>query len=136
MQSARPGPLGAAALFLVMCGVSACAPPSLQELVQSAGGAVEAAGIAMSPSQPESADPVLSFLAGADEGEIREFDDAMTGTRLRVTAGRTYHAASGRFCRRYTAASAAGPGNDDEGLVCLGTDGYWVRAGLLVPVSP
>ena len=136
MQSARPGPLGVAALFLVMCGVSACAPPSLQELAQGAGEAVEAATALVKPSQSSSGDPLLDFLAGADEGEVREFDDAATGTRLRVTAGRTYHAASGRLCRRYTTAGAAIPGEHDEGLVCESMDGYWARAALLVPFSP
>ena len=90
----------------------------------------------MLPSQPDSADPLLSFLAGADEGEVREFDDAATGMRARVTAGRVYHAASGRLCRRYAASGTAIPGEDEEGLVCEGTDGYWARAALLVPVSP
>ena len=135
MPSIRLGTLGAAAL-LAICAVSACAPLSLRDLAQSAGGAVEAAGLAMSPSQPETTDPLLSFLAGAEEGKVREFDDAATGTRLQVTAGRVYHAASGRLCRRYTTAGTAIPGEDEEGLVCEGADGYWARATLLVPVSP
>lgn len=136
MQSTRLGPLGAAALLLVMCGVTACAPPSLRELAQSAGGAVEAAASVMRPSPPSSGDALLDFLAGAEEGEARELEDSATGIRLRVTAGRAYHAASGRLCRRYIAVSTAIPGEDEEGLVCEGTNGYWARAGLLAPVSP
>ena len=136
MPSARPGPLGAAALLLVMCSVSACAPPTLRELTQGAGGAVEAVASVMRPSQRSSGDALLDFLAGAEEGEARELEDSATGTRLRVTAGRAYHAASGRLCRRYTAVIAVGPGDDDEGLVCEDTNGYWARAGLLAPVSP
>jgi len=137
MQSARLGPLGAAILLLVVCGVSACVPLSLRDLAEGAGGAVEVAASLMSPSPGPSGDPLLDFLAGAEPGEARELDDPATGVSLRVTAGRVYHAASGRLCRRYTAAvSTAAPGNDDEGLACEGTNGNWVRAGLLAPVSP
>lgn len=136
MQSARLGPLGAAILLLVLGGVSACSPPSLRDLARGAGGAVEAAASAISPAPEPSGDPLLDFLAGAEPGEARELNDPATGAPLRVTAGHVYHAASGRLCRRYTAASAAAPGNDEEGLACEGTKGNWVRAGLLAPVSP
>ena len=136
MPSARTGPLGAAILLLVVCGVSACVPPSLRDLARGAGGAVEAAAAVMSPSPAPSGDPLLDFLAGAEPGEARELDDPATGVPLRVTAGRVYHAASGRPCRRYTAVSAAVPENYDEGLACEGANGSWVRAGLLAPVSP
>ncbi len=119
-----------------MGAVSACAPPSLRGLARSAGGAVEAAASVMKPARGAPEDPLLAFLAEAEEGEAQELDYPATGIRLRVTAGRAYHAASGRLCRRYTAVSTAIPGEDEEGLVCEGTNGYWARAGLLAPVSP
>ena len=115
----------------------ACTPLSLRDLAQSAGGAVEAATSAMIPSQTKSADPLLSFLAGAEEGEVRDLEDVATGIGLRVTAGRTYHAASGRLCRRYDSeGSAATPQAKGKGLVCRDASGRWTRAGLLAPVSP
>ena len=118
--------------MVALCVVSACAPPSLQELVQGAGEAVEAATTAMAPSRNVLEDPLLAFLAGAEEGEVRDVDDAATGLRLRVTAGRVYHAASGRVCRRFSAVGAA----SEEGLVCKGASGRWMRTRLLAPVSP
>lgn len=118
--------------MVALCAVSACAPPSLQELVQGAGEAVEAATTAMQPSRDVLEDPLLEFLAGAEEGEVRDVDDAVTGTRLRVTAGRVYHAASGRVCRRFGAAGAT----SEEGLVCKGASGGWMRIRLLAPISP
>ena len=136
MQSPRLGPFGVAILLLVLCGVSACVPPSLRDLARGAGGAVEAAASLVSPSPGPSEDPLLDFLAGAELGEARELRDPATGVQLRVTAGRVYHAASGRLCRRYAAGSVSATGNDDEGLVCEGANGNWVRAGLLAPVSP
>ena len=124
-------------MFASIVAVPACTLPSLRDLAQSAGGAVEAAASAMIPSQTESADPLLSFLAGAEEGEVRDLDDAATGIRLRVTAGRAYHAASGRLCRRYDSeGSEAAPQAKGEGLVCRDASGRWTRAGLLAPVSP
>ena len=124
------------ALVVAVCAVSACAPPTLREWAQSAGGAVEAATAAMSPSQRSSGDPLLDFLADAGEGEIRELDDSATSGRLRVTAGRVYHAASGRLCRRYTATSSVAPETHEKGLACEDAKGFWDRAGLLDPISP
>ena len=134
-RSSRLRPLWAAVLIAGMCAVSACTLPSLRELAQSAGGAVEAAAVAMNPSQDVSEDPLLAFLAAAEEGEVQDLDDAVTGARLRVTAGRAYHAASGRLCRRFSAGSAATP-DANEGLVCKDVSGRWTRTGLLIPVSP
>ena len=119
-----------------MCAVSACAPLSLRDLAWGAGGALEAATTALELSRNASGDPLLDFLAGAEEGEVRDFDDAATGARLRVTAGRIYHAASGQICRRYRASSAAPAEANDDGLVCRDAAGRWTRAGLLAPVSP
>ena len=137
MRSTRLGPIGAAVLVLGICAVSACTPPSLVELTQSAGGMVEAAAAVMKPSRSTSGDPLLDFLAGAEEGEIRELDDPSTGVQSRVTAGRVYHAASGRLCRGFSTGSAtAAPENLEKGLACEGANGHWARASLLAPVSP
>ena len=136
--SLRARSLAAAAFIVTMCAVSACTLPSLRDLAQSASGAVEAATAtaAMKPSQSASEDPLLVFLAEAEEGEVRDLNDAATGTSLRVAAGRTYHAASGRVCRRFSVSSAATPDANEEGLVCKDAAGRWTRAGLLAPVSP
>ena len=143
LQGSNPGPslrsrsLAVAALMVTLCAVSACAPPSLRDLARSAGDAVGAAATAMQPSQKASGDPLLDFLAEAEEGEVRDFDDAATGTRLRVSAGRRYHAASGQLCRRYSSMeSAAVPEAKEEGLVCREASGRWIRADLLAPVPP
>ena len=131
--SLRSLSLAAAVLIVTMCAVSACTLPSLRDLAQSAG---RAATTAMKPSEIASEDPLLVFLAEAEEGEVRDLDDAATGTSLRVAAGRTYHAASGRVCRRFSVSSAATPDANEEGLVCRDAAGRWTRAGLLAPVSP
>ena len=115
----------------------ACTPSFLRDLAQGAGEAVEAAASVMKPSQTESEDSLFLFLADAEEGDVRDLDDSATGIRLRVTAGRTYHAASGQLCRRYDSErSAAAPEAKGEGLVCRDASGRWTRAGLLAPVSP
>ena len=132
----RPRALAAAVLVVSMCTVSACAPLSLRDLAESAGGAVAAATSAMKPSQSVSEDPLLVFLAEAEEGEVRDLDDAATGARLRVRAGRAYHAASGRVCRRFSVGGATTPDANEEGLACQDAAGRWTRAGLLAPVSP
>ncbi len=136
MRSTRSGPRGAAALLLIVCGVSACAPPALQEFARSAAGAVEAAAAVVSASPRTTGDALLDFLAGAGEGEVRELVLPTTGHRAVVSAGRAYHAASGRLCRRYTAAGDAIPAGDQAGLACERPDGAWSRAVLLVPASP
>ena len=129
--------LAAAVLTVTLCAVSACTAPSLRDLARGAGEAVGAAATAMQPSRKASGDPLLDFLAEAEEGEVRDFDAAATGARLRVTAGRRYHAASGRLCRRYSSTeSAAVPEAKEEGLVCREASGRWVRADLLAPVPP
>lgn len=117
--------------------VSACAPSSLRDLVQSAGGAVEAAAAAVIPSRAEPVDPLHAFLAEAAEGEVRDLEDSVTGARLRVRAGRAYHAASGRLCRRYQSeGSAEAPEAKGEGLACRDASGRWKSTGFLTPISP
>ena len=128
--------LAAVALMATLCVVSACAPPSLRDLARSAGETVEAATTAMQPSRNVSEDPLLAFLAEAEEGEVRDMDDAATGVRLQVTAGRSYNAASGRVCRRFSAQGPGVPHSNEEGLVCRDAAGRWTRTGLLGPVSP
>ena len=123
-------------LVASMCTLAACTPPSLRDLAQGAGGAVSAATTAMAPSRSVTEDPLLVFLAEAEEGEVRDLDDAATGARLQVRAGRAYHAASGRVCRRFSTGGAATPNANEEGLVCKDAAGRWTRAGLLAPVSP
>ena len=126
-----------AALLAGIGVVTACAPPSLRDLAQGASGAVEAAAAVITPSRSAPRDPLLDFLASAEDGEVREFDDPSMGARLRVTAGRLYHSASGRPCRRYTAGSAAAaPDSHGRGLACEGANGDWARASLLAPASP
>ena len=128
--------IGAGVVLASFLAVSACTLPSLRDLTQSAGGALEAAAAVMDPAQTDSADPLLVFLAEAEEGEVRDVDDAATGTRLRVTAGRAYHAASGRICRRFSAGGVATPDANEGGLACRDPAGRWLRARLLAPVSP
>ena len=136
MRSIRSGWFSAAALVLIMWTVSACVPPTLRELAQGAGATLEATTAIVNPVHRSSGDALIDFLAEAEEGEARELDDPVTGARLQVRAGRVYHAASGRLCRRYTAVSEATPGNGGRGLACEGTNGYWARARLLAPVLP
>ena len=118
-----------------VCVLAACTP-SLRDLALSTGRVVEAATSTVKPSRNASEDPLLVFLAEAEEGEVRDIDDVAIGARLRVTAGRTYHAASGRVCRRFSASSTETPGAKEEGLVCRDPAGRWTRAGLLAPVAP
>lgn len=119
-----------------MCAVSACVPPTLRKFAQGAGETLEATTAVVKPVHRSSGDALLDFLAEAEEGEAQELDDPATGVRLQVRAGRVYHAASGRICRRYTALGEAALGSDGQGLACEGTHGYWVRARLLAPVLP
>lgn len=119
-----------------MFTVSACSPPSLRELAKSAEGAVEVATAAVMPSSKAASDPLLEFLAEAQDNEVRDIDDPATGGPLRVKAGQVYHAASGRLCRRYAAGTPSAPESSDNGLACEDANGDWVRVGLLVPVSP
>ena len=114
----------------------ACAPPSLRDLAQSATGAVEAATAVMKPAQAVSDDPLLAFLAEAEEGDVRDFSDADTGARIQVTAGRVYHAASGRVCRRFRATNVAALEWIEESLVCRDATGHWIRADILAPTTP
>ena len=125
-----------------MCLLAACTSISFGDLVKSTGeaigvapGAVESVAT-MKRSPPTSDDPLLAFLAEAADGEIRHLEDAVTGTRLRVTAGRIYQAASGRVCRRFSAVGAAGEKTNGEGLVCKDAAGRWNSVDVLVPVSP
>ena len=115
---------------------SACSPPSLRELAKSAEGAVEVAAAAMRPSSKAAGDPLLEFLAEAQDNEVRDIDDPATGGRLRVKAGHVYHAASGRLCRRYAAGTPTAPEKSDNGLACRDANGDWVRVGILAPLSP
>ncbi|MDD9979773.1 MAG: hypothetical protein OXU81_00165 [Gammaproteobacteria bacterium] len=136
-QSSRPLRILAVPLMaVVMFTLSACAPGSLRELAKSTEGAVEVAAAAMMPSSKAAGDPLLEYLAEAREDEVRDIDDPTTGNRFRVKAGRVYHAASGRLCRRYVAGTPSAPENSDNGLACRDANGDWVRVGLLVPVSP
>ena len=118
-----------------VCVLAACTP-SLRDLALSTARVVEAATSTVKPSRNASEDPLLVFLAEAEEGEVRDIDDVAIGARLRVTAGRAYHAASGQVCRRFSASRTATPDANEEGLVCRGASGQWTRAGLLAPVSP
>ena len=135
-DASRTRSLSVAAMLALMGVLAACMPPSLGDLVPGAGGATEpfVGGMTSSPGAAE--DPVLVFLAEAEDGEMLEMDDAATGTRLRVTAGRAYHAASGRVCRRYRESIAMAPDSGKEALACRHAAGGWIRANLLAPLSP
>lgn len=110
-----------------LCALSACAPPSPRE----AGGA---AGV-LTPRAPDD-DPVLAFLAEADDGETGVVLEPASGIRVRVTAGRLYHAASGSVCRRFDAGSAAAPEPREEGLACRLDSGRWTRVEPLSRLPP
>ena len=137
MRAARIGPLGAAAALLVGLGMlSACTAPSPREAAPSGGGAGAGAAVAAAmPSQSASGDPLLAFLAEAEEGAVRDFDDAAAGVRLRVRAGRLYHAASGRVCRQYRVSNPAVPEANEEGLACRDRAGHWRRTALVAPTA-
>ena len=132
----------AAVLVVSMCLLTACTSLSLGGLVKSTGEAIGvvpgAVGFVatMKRSSSASDDPVLAFLAEAEDGEVRDLEDAEAGTRLRVTAGRIYQAASGRVCRRFIAVGAAAEATPGEALVCKDATGQWSRVDILVPVSP
>lgn len=134
-------PIVAAGLVVSVCLLAACTPPSFVDLLKTAGepfagvaGTVEAESTTKRlPSI--SGDPLLAFLAEAENGAVRDFEDAEAGTRLRVTAGRIYQAASGRICRRFSATGVSSDEADEEGLVCRSAAGRWVRVGMLVPVA-
>ena len=128
METRRGRRLGAIVLIMGLCALSACAPPSLRE-------AGEAAGVLRSPPAFED-DPVLAFLAGAEDGESAEVLESATGLRIRVTAGRRYHAASGSVCRRFNAGSAAAPERREDGLACRVASGRWTRVEPLSRVPP
>ena len=121
-----------------MCLLAACTPPSLVDLLKATGetfggvaGTVEPTSMTKRlPSTSE--DPVLAFLAEAENGDVRDIEDTEAGIRLRITAGRIYEAASGRVCRRFRAVGAA----VDEGLVCKDAAGRWTRVGMLVSFPP
>ena len=120
--------LGAIALMMGLCTLAACVPQSLRE-------AGEAAGM-RAPSPATDEDPVLAFLAGAEDGEVGDVEEPATGIRVRVSAGRRYHAASGSVCRRFDASSATAPERREEGLACRGASGRWTRVEPLSRVPP
>lgn len=128
METRRGRRSGAIVLIMGLCALSACVPPSLRE-------AGEAAGVPRSPPAVEG-DPVLAFLAGAEDGETAEVLAPATGIRIRVTAGRRYHAASGSVCRRFNAGSAVAPEGREEGLACRVASGRWIRVEPLSRVPP
>ena len=127
METRRGRRLGAIVLIVSLCASSACVPLPPRE----AGGI---AGV-LTPSAPDD-DPVLAFLAGADDGESAEVLEPATGIRIRVTAGRLYHAASGGVCRRFHAGRAAAPERREEGLACRAASGRWARVEPLSRVPP
>lgn len=114
-------------LVMGFCALSACALPSPRE----AGGA---AGTRTPPALED--DPVLAFLAGADDGETGEVLESASGIRVRVTAGRLYHAASGSVCRRFNAGSATASEPRGEGLACRVDSGRWIRVEPLSRLPP
>ena len=117
------------------CILAACAPPTLRDLTSRAGASVEAAIDGIAPAPRTADDAVLVFLAEAQNGEVGEIDDAGRGVPLRVRAGRLYHAASGRVCRRYREGVAAEAETGEEGLACRNASGRWARVELVIPAS-
>ena len=137
----RLRPIVAVGLVVSICLLAACTPSSIIDLLKTSGepyggvaGTVETES--MTKRLPStSGDPVLAFLAEAENGEVRDFEDAKAGTRLRVTAGRIYQAASGRICRRFSTTGVSSDEATGEGLVCQSAAGRWIRVGKLVPVA-
>jgi hypothetical protein len=107
-------------LFLALLLVIACAPVAIE-------GPDNAAQTLSAPLAP-----LFAFLASAVANDVGVVEDPSTGDSVRVIAGRAYHAASGRFCRRFDIMSPHSYERMTEGLACKDEDGRWTKSELLI----
>ncbi len=76
--------------------------------------------------------PLFAFLATATADETEAVEDSRTGATVTVTAGRAYHAASGRFCRLFRVTPPRTYEDLTEGLACRDEQGHWTMSALLI----
>ncbi len=81
-------------------------------------------------TMPPTLAPFFAFLATATAGETEAVGDSRTG--VTVTAGRAYHAASGRFCRLFRVTPPRTYEDLTEGLACRDERGHWTLSALLI----
>ena len=70
---------------------------------------------------------LLAFIASARDNESTRIVDAAGAGEVRLIAGRRYHAASGRLCRRFRIASPPESSTTSPGLACRNGTGRWYR---------
>ena len=104
-------------LFLFLLLVAACAPVPPDNSVDVT---------------PPPLAPLFAFLASAADNEVGVVEDPRTGISVRVIAGRAYHAASGRLCRRFDVLSPHSYEGMTEGLACKDEYGRWTKSKLLI----
>jgi hypothetical protein len=107
-------------LLLALLLVVACAPVPIDSPDNSGD---------VGPSVPA---PLFAFLASAAASEVVVVEDPDTGESVRVVAGRAYHAASGRLCRRFDVMSPQSYEGMAEGLACKDASGQWTLSRLVV----
>ena len=88
-----------------------------------------AGGVRAAPAPPA---PLFAFLASATAGEAGSVEDPRTGARVWVIADRFYHAASGRYCRRFHVMSPQAYDGVSEGLACRNEGGEWTMSKSLI----
>ncbi len=86
----------------------------------------------LADSLPPTLAPLFAFLATATTGETEAVEDSRTGATVTVTAGRAYHAASGRFCRLFRVTPPRTYEDLTEGLACRDERGHWTMSALLI----
>lgn len=86
----------------------------------------------LADSLPPTLAPLFAFLATATAGETEAVEDSRTGATVTVTAGRSYHAASGRFCRLFRVTPPRTYEDLTEGLACRDERGHWTMSALLI----
>ena len=86
----------------------------------------------LADSLPPTLAPLFAFLATATAGETEAVEDSRTGATVTVTAGRAYHAASGRFCRLFRVTPPRTYEDLTEGLACRDERGHWTMSALLI----
>lgn len=86
----------------------------------------------LADSLPPTLAPLFAFLATATAGETEAVEDSRTGVTVTVTAGRAYHAASGRFCRLFRVMPPRTYEDLTEGLACRDERGHWTMSALLI----
>ncbi len=86
----------------------------------------------LADSLPPTLAPLFAFLATATAGETEAVEDSLTGATVTVTAGRAYHAASGRSCQLFRVMPPRTYEDLTEGLACRDERGHWTMSALLI----